>query len=60
VALSVGEPGTARTGEQQRTACFVLAPGGDGVDEVRAVEGGKFSKAVGVHRLSSLSSCRRD
>ena len=57
VALSVGEPGTARAGQQQRAACFVLAPGGNGVDEVRAVERGKFIEAVRVHRRCPV--CRR-
>ena len=57
VALSVGEPGTARAGQQQRAACFVLAPGGNGVDEVRAVERGKFIEAVRAHRRCPV--CRR-
>jgi hypothetical protein len=48
--VCVGEPGAARAGQHQRAACFMLAPGGDGVDEVRAVERGKFIEAGRVHR----------
>ena len=51
VAAHVGEPRAAGGREHQRAALFVLAPGGDGVDKVRAVERGKGirGEAGGAH-----------
>jgi hypothetical protein len=41
MAARVGEPRALAGCEHHRAALFVLAPGGDGVNEMRAVKGGE-------------------